>query len=530
MSALRVRTVLGFPGAPRTHPGNLADSQRNGKGFIRGYSLMFSNALIYWFRNDLRLCDNASLLLACASAESRRLLPVYCHDPAEDAATRWGFVRRGPHRRAFLAAALADLDAQLRARGSRLLQLRGAPAEVLPALARAIGADTVVCEGIAAPEEQDAVAALRAAGLTVRTVWQSALLDPAALPFAVERLPKVFTDFRRAVEAAGQQPPAPLAAPAVLPPLPDAIFPPPHSGLEPAHIAPCRSGASRDPAAQTSSACGLPAADDRGLRHSYRAPGAPEPLPIGDRAHAHAHAHASFPWWQPEFAGGERAALAHLARYFAGDAAQRYKTTRNGLAGIDFSSKFSPWLAQGALSARVAFAALRRYEAERGANESTYWLWFELLWRDYFRFLHLQHGRRLYRARGLDERASAPAHDPEAFARWCSGRTGHAFIDAGMRELAATGWLSNRMRQIVASYLIHDLGCDWRAGAAWFEAQLVDYDVYSNQGNWSYIAGRGTDPRGGRRFDPDRQAAMYDTDGAYRARWCSVGRCVGASG
>ena len=121
MSALRARTVLGFPGAPRTHPGNLADSQRNGKGFIRGYSLMFSNALIYWFRNDLRLCDNASLLLACASAESRRLLPVYCHDPAEDAATRWGFVRRGPHRRAFLAAGLADLDAQVRDRDFKLV-------------------------------------------------------------------------------------------------------------------------------------------------------------------------------------------------------------------------------------------------------------------------------------------------------------------------------------------------------------------------------------------------------------------------
>ena len=125
-------------------------------------------ALICWFRNDLRLGDNPALVEACASAG--RVLPVYCHDPAADALTRWGFARRGAHRRAFLAAALADLDAQLRARGSRLLQLRGAPAEVLPALARAIGADTVVCEEIAAPEEQDAVAALRAAGLTVRTV------------------------------------------------------------------------------------------------------------------------------------------------------------------------------------------------------------------------------------------------------------------------------------------------------------------------------------------------------------------------
>ncbi|WEN40657.1 Cryptochrome DASH [Thauera sp. GDN1] len=442
-----------------------------------GGVLMASELVIHWFRNDLRLCDNLALVEACASGA--RLLPVYCHDPAADAPTRWGFVRRGAHRRAFLAAALDDLDAALRARGSRLLQLRGAPAEVLPALARALGTGRVVCEAIAAPEEEDEVAALRAAGLQVKTLWQSSLFDPAALPFAVERLPKVFTAFRQAVESAGVQPAAPMPAPETLPPLPaiDAMAIDRHGGSD-------------------------------GGRDHCAAEASPE---------------AAFPWWRPAFAGGEQAARAHLVRYFASDRPQRYKATRNGLSGIDFSSKFSPWLAQGALSARLAFAALRRHEAERGVSEGSYWLWFELLWRDYFRFLHLQHGRRLYRARGLDDRAPPPAHDPAAFAAWCGGRTGHAFIDAGMRELAASGWLSNRMRQVVASYLIHDLGCDWRAGAAWFEAQLVDYDVYSNQGNWLYIAGRGTDPRGGRRFDPDRQAAMHDADGRYRALWGAGG-------
>jgi deoxyribodipyrimidine photo-lyase len=88
-----------------------------------------------------------------------------------------------------------------------------------------------------------------------------------------------------------------------------------------------------------------------------------------------------------------------------------------------------------------------------------------------------------------------------------------------MRELATTGYLSNRLRQVVASYLIHDLCGDWRAGAAWFESQLVDYDVYSNQGNWLYIAGRGTDPRGGRRFNPIKQAQDHDADGSYRRLW-----------
>jgi deoxyribodipyrimidine photo-lyase len=88
-----------------------------------------------------------------------------------------------------------------------------------------------------------------------------------------------------------------------------------------------------------------------------------------------------------------------------------------------------------------------------------------------------------------------------------------------MRELAATGWLSNGMRQIVASYLIHDLGGDWRAGAAWFEHMLIDFDTYSNQGNWAYIAGRGTDPRGGRRFNTVKQTQDHDPHGNYRRLW-----------
>ncbi len=92
-------------------------------------------------------------------------------------------------------------------------------------------------------------------------------------------------------------------------------------------------------------------------------------------------------------------------------------------------------------------------------------------------------------------------------------------IDAGMGELNATGYSSNRLRQNLASFLIHDLRCDWRAGAAWFESQLIDFDVYNNQGNWLYLSGRGTDPRGSRRFNPDKQAEDYDADGTYRKLW-----------
>jgi deoxyribodipyrimidine photo-lyase len=220
----------------------------------------------------------------------------------------------------------------------------------------------------------------------------------------------------------------------------------------------------------------------------------------------------------------ESAAEKHLKDYFSGDFALTYKLTRNQPMNWSpeqhFSTKFSPWLACGAISAPMIYAELKRFEAERGANDSTYWIWFELLWRDYFRFLHLQHGKKLYRKQGLGgfELVTVP-NNHQGLIRWCEGRTGEPLVDAGMRELAATGWLSNRMRQVVASYLIHDLQGDWRAGAAWFECQLIDYDVYSNQGNWLYIAGRGTDPRGGRRFNPQMQALQHDADGQYQRFW-----------
>ena len=108
---------------------------------------------------------------------------------------------------------------------------------------------------------------------------------------------------------------------------------------------------------------------------------------------------------------------------------------------------------------------------------------------------------------------------PRLFHQWTTGQTPESLINAGMKELSETGFLSNRMRQIVSSYWVYNMGGDWRAGAAWFESKLIDYDVYSNQGNWLYIAGRGTDPRGGRPFNVAKQAREYDPDGVYLRKW-----------
>lgn len=443
------------------------------------------STVLFWFRQDLRLHDQPALHAALAGGPTH-LLPVVCLPPAAEA-TPWGFERVGPHRRAFLSATLQDLSAKLAALGHALIVCRAAPAQALPALARAIGADTVVCEEVATPDEAAQVAALQAAGLRVQAVWHSSLLDPAALPWPVAGLPGVFTPFRQAVERAGIAPAAPLPAPARLPappPLPAAVLQAVGAGR----------GSGRDAEADVVGAASVSAGQ--------------EPR-------------SSFPYATPACRGGETAALAHLAQYLARGLPHHYKTTRDGLAGRDFSSKLSPWLATGALSPRRVWADLKAFEQEHGASEGSYWLGFELLWRDYFRLLHLQHGVMLYRARGLSGPPLAP-HDAQAFERWRLGCTGEPLVDAAMRELAGTGYLNNRLRQVAAGYLVHDLRGDWRAGAAWFASQLVDYDPYSNQGNWLYIAGRGTDPRGGRRFDPVWQAQRHDPDGSYRRMWAAA--------
>jgi deoxyribodipyrimidine photo-lyase len=438
--------------------------------------------IVYWFRNDLRLHDNPALQHAIALAKRQHswLLPVYVNDTALQLTTPWGFVRTSAHRLAWTAMAVHDVSQQLAALGSQLLQITGDPSEVLAELMTHLSASTLVCEDIAAPYEQAHIQALKKRKLKVQTVWQSTLMAPDQLPFEPQDVPHEFSAFRRAVERHGCAPAQPLPTVTRMPALP----------------ANASYSTSRSPLASA-----LASQNESFIE------------PLNDPRSA-------FPWSQAAFHGGEIAALGHLAHYCSRGLPHSYKTTRNGLYGSDYSTKWSPWLATGALSARQAWAAIQDFEAQQGASDSTYWIGFELMWRDHFRWLHLKFGERMYWQRGLsDAPIQSRAHNARGFERWRAGQTGQALIDAGMRELHATGYTSNRLRQNLASFLIHDLRCDWRAGAAWFESQLIDFDVYNNQGNWLYLSGRGTDPRGSRRFNPDKQANDYDTDGTYRKLW-----------
>ena len=220
------------------------------------------------------------------------------------------------------------------------------------------------------------------------------------------------------------------------------------------------------------------------------------------------------------FTGGENSGLERL-QYFlwSSDCVAKYKETRNGLLGKDYSTKFSPWLAAGCLSPRQIFWEIKKYEEKRVANQSTYWVIFELLWRDYFRLVCYKYGDSVFHLTGIMNKRLAWSQDKGKFEAWREGRTGVPFVDANMRELSRTGWMSNRGRQNVASFLVKDLGLDWRLGAEWFESQLLDHDVCSNYGNWNYAAGIGNDPRENRKFNMIKQAMDYDGEGKFVRLW-----------
>ena len=226
-----------------------------------------------------------------------------------------------------------------------------------------------------------------------------------------------------------------------------------------------------------------------------------------------------------KYGGGEMEALKHLDAYlFHRDLLKTYKKTRNGMIGQNYSSKLSPFLAAGNISVRRVYSEIKRYERERTSNESTYWLVFELIWRDFLRFYHIAHGNRIYHLwgpRGITQRNKDQQwkQDLGLFKKWTNGKTGVPFIDASMIELRQTGFMSNRGRQNVASFLVHDLQLDWRLGAMWFEAMLIDHDPCQNYGNWTYAAGVGADPREGRYFNARTQFLRYDKNGEFVKLW-----------
>jgi len=215
---------------------------------------------------------------------------------------------------------------------------------------------------------------------------------------------------------------------------------------------------------------------------------------------------------------GEKFALERLQYYCIDTSHVRtYKETRNGMLQWDDSSKLSMHLSIGTLSARRVYATLKESESRFGANESTYWLWFEMLWRDFFYFTHLKEQTLFFQPWDLADTLSVSQQ--ERFIAILHAKTGYPLVDANMKELVKTGWMSNRGRQNVASFFVHYCKLPWSLGATMFETYLLDYNVSSNVGNWRYVAGVGNDPRDHRIFNVMKQGSQYDASTQYLLRW-----------
>lgn len=432
---------------------------------------------LYWFTNDLRLQDNMSLSSLLMQSDS--IAFVYVLDPRWFKQNNYQHKHLGEHRFRFIVESLRDLDAQLRSFGHHLTVLHGEP---VPQLLHFVSHHRINLLGCASQ-----------VGWNERRVWQylvqqlpqvngiacwnSTLFEPEQLERGEDALAS-FSRFRKQVE---QQPIAP--------------------------VSPCKIWLDTLPpplaAEETSQQLDT-------VLHEYRVSMAASCQRYADTRLTHEDEH---------FIGGERAALLHLERYFTSQAPGSYKQTRNDLDGWSTSTKFSPYLAVGNVSPRQIWQRLGRYQEECLKNESTYWIGFELLWREYFQWWALAQKSRLFALQGSAATRPLTSYYGERFIKWCQGCTPYPLVNACMHQLNATGFMSNRGRQIVASCLVNELSIDWRYGAAYFQQQLIDYDVASNWGNWQYIAGVGADPRGGRHFNLAKQTQLYDANEVFINKW-----------
>lgn len=424
------------------------------------------NTSLVWFGNDLRVHDNA-VLSSCIN-ESKSVIAVYFLDPKLFEYTNYGFIKTGAFRVKFLLETLNDLKAQLLKINVTLLVYSKSPKHQIKTLVERYDIDTIYRQEEWTSEEQttlgDVVESLHKS-INIKTYKNQFLYHPEDAPFDVKATPSVFTQFRKLLEKQAQ-------------------------------IRPIYSVTDMPDTNQVENTTRLPSMEDLGY----------DDLSL--------HPKTAFP-----FHGGETQGLQRLQDYFFKTKGLGvYKKTRNGLVGTNYSSKFSPWLANGSLSARMIYWEVKRFEKEQYSNNSTYWMIFELIWRDYFKYISLKHGNSIFYLNGILGKSYKWNSNPKAIQSWIDGRTADDFVNANMIELQTTGWMSNRGRQNVASYFSKTLLLDWRIGAAYFESQLLDYDVHSNYGNWMYVSGVGNDPRD-RIFNVKTQAERYDPKRKFRNLW-----------
>ncbi len=407
---------------------------------------------LVWLRQDFRLADNPALTAAVARGGA--VLAVYVVDDVTPGAFAMGGASRWwlHHTLAAFAASLAKL-------GGALILRRGNPCDIIPALAAETGADQVHANALHEPwfraNDRAIASTLQNAGRRLVRHRAATLFDPEAIRTKTGTVYGIYTPFARAC----------LAGPAPRPPLPVPARVPAPAALPP-------SVALADLAL-------LPKTPDwaGGLRDAW-APG---------EATAHA-----------------------LLRHFVQTAITGYETQRN-LPAQPGTSRLSPHLHWGEISPHSVWHAAASIPGEGARVYRS-----EILWREFAQYL-LWHHPHMPTAPLRAEFENLPwRHDDAGLRAWQRGQTGIPIVDAGMRELWQTGWMHNRVRMIVASFLVKHLLIDWRAGAAWFWDTLVDADLGANSASWQWVAGTGIDAQPFFRvFNPVSQSAKFDPTGEY---------------
>ena len=421
---------------------------------------------LIWFRNNLRTQDNKSIQKAIQNHD--KVIAIYFFDPKYFKEDKFGFQKTAKFRAQFLLETITDLKQQLEELNITLLTYFDAPENQLLNITETYKVNTIYTQKEWTKEELDTNnLVLKTMSDTVNFVedYDQFLYHPETVSNNFSNIPNVFTQFRKKLEKYVK-----IQEEVSIDKLDDSnLIPNPTE---------------------------IPSLKELGFNDFV--------IPKK----------SAFP-----FKGGETAVLERLNYYlFESKKVGFYKKTRNGLVGTDYSTKFSPWLANGSLSARTIYYQIKKYEAEFGSNQSTYWVIFELIWRDYFKYISLKYGDEIFKIGGILERDYHWNVDKNSIQDWINGNTKDDFVNANMIELKETGWMSNRGRQNVASYFAKELLQDWRIGAAYFESLLLDYDVHSNYGNWMYVAGVGNDPRD-RKFNTQLQAERYDANHKFRKLW-----------
>ncbi len=422
---------------------------------------------LVWFRNGLRTQDNTSLTQAIASGKS--VISLYCFDPRHFEIGDFGFKKTEKYRAQFLIETVTNLQKNLKELNITLVVSHQRPEKAIQELSDNYNISEIHSQKEWTKEENEVTSTLEKALNNVKhhTHYDQFLFHPQDIPFdTFGDIPQVFTQFRKKCEKESS-----------VRPLQEKIKALPTKNL-------------------LDEESTIPSLQELGLDTFEK------------------DSRSAFPW-----KGGEDEAWSRLKHYFwHTKKLQYYKKTRNGLVGEDYSSKFSAWLANGSISARQIYWEVKKFEREITSNQDTYWLIFELIWRDFFKYISLKHGDNIFKIGGILNKDYDWKHNEKAEREWINGTTKYDFVNANMIELKETGWMSNRGRQNVASFWAKEQEQDWRVGAAYFESVLIDYDVHSNWGNWMYNAGVGNDPRD-RKFNIKSQAERYDGNGKFQRLW-----------